>query len=339
MGNRHFRLSVVAALGTLIVGPGSVLLAAQRATPDANKTAGKPFTQARTPDGQPDIQGVWNFSTPTPLERPSGGKEAFTDEEFGELLKQVAPLTAGAAADRDTRPARGSKLDVDLAYNEFWSERGRPLRRTSLIIDPADGKLPPLTAEAQRRAAARASTRERPAEGPEDRGLWERCISRGEIPRIPGTYNNNVQIFQVPGYVVLHYEMVHESRIIPLDGRPHLGPALRQWLGDSRGRWEGNTLTVETTNFSDKTNFRESGAGLHLVERFSRTDANRIDYQFTVTDPSTFTHPWTAGLPWNRLSGQVYEYACHEGNSGLRGILEGARADEKAAAAARTGSK
>jgi hypothetical protein len=328
-----------AAAAVVVVSGLAMPLGAQRSTADPAKS-GKSYSQPRTPDGQPDIEGVWNFSTPTPLERPSGSKDAFSDEEFGALLKQVAPLASGAAADRDTRPPRGSKLDVDLAYNEFWSERGKPLRRTALITDPPDGKVPPLTSDAQRRMAARANTRDRPAEGPEDRGLWERCISRGEIPRIPGTYNNNVQIVQAPGFVVLHYEMVHETRIIPLDGRPHIDQSVRQWLGDSRGRWEANTLVVDTTNFSNKTSFRESGEGLHLVERLRRTDANTLDYQFTVTDPSTFTRSWTAGLPWNRVPAQVYEYACHEGNYGLFGILEGARADEKAsAAAARRGSK
>jgi hypothetical protein len=333
MHNRYQGILTASAGVVLLVGLSPVPAVGQTPASDAKKsTAAQTYTAQRTADGQPDLQGVWNFSTPTSLERPNslGDKAAYSDAELAKLLKEVAPLAEGGAADRDTRPAKGSVADVTLAYNEFWSERGRPLQRTSLITDPADGKLPALTAEAKARVAARVNTRDRPAQGPEDRGLWERCLSRGEMPRIPGTYNNNVQIFQGPGYVVLHYEMIHENRIIPLDGRPHVGPEIRQWLGDSRGRWEGNTLVVDTTNFSDKTSFRESGAGLHLIERFTRNEANSIDYRFTVDDPTTFTKSWSAALPWNRVPGMVYEYACHEGNLGLQGILAGARADERA---------
>jgi hypothetical protein len=330
MRHQPVRFVVAACAVLVLLAAAGVRVAAQRS-----------YTPARTSDGHPDLQGVWNFSTPTPLERPKelADKASFSDAELSELLKQVAPLAQGGAADRDTRPAVGTAADVALAYNEFWSERGRPLKRTSLVTDPPDGKIPPLTAEAKQRAAARVNTRDRPAQGPEDRGLWERCISRGEMPRIPGTYNNNVQIFQAPGYVVLHYEMIHESRIIPLDGRPHIGEEIRQWLGDSRGRWEGDTLVVDTTNFSDKTNFRESGRGLHLTERFTRTEANTINYEFTVDDPSTFTKAWSAALPWTAVRGLVYEYACHEGNVGLMGILSGARADDRAEEAAKKGSK
>jgi hypothetical protein len=343
MRHRYHGILAASAGVFLFVGLSPVPAVGQTSTSDAKKSAAaKTFTPPRTPDGQPDLQGVWNFSTPTPLERPKelGDKAFYTDAEMAKLLKEVAPLAEGGAADRDTRPAKGSVADVTLAYNEFWSERGKPLQRTSLIMDPADGKLPALTAEAKARIAARVNTRDRPAQGPEDRSLWERCLSRGEMPRLPGTYNNNVQIFQGAGYVVLYYEMIHENRIIPLDGRPHVGPEIRQWLGDSRGRWDGNTLVVDTTNFTDKTSLRESGSGLHLIERFTRTDANSIDYSFTVEDPATFTKSWSAGLPWSRVPGMVYEYACHEGNHGLRGILAGARADERAEAdAAKKGSR
>jgi len=336
MMRQRYRILSAPAGVLVFVGLFWVPAAGQTPTADGNRSAASTYTPARTSDGQPDLQGVWNFSTPTPLERPKdlGDKAFYTDAEFSALLTELAQ------GGRDARPAAGTTADVAGAYNEFWSERGRPLRRTSLITDPADGKLPPLTAEAKQRVAARVNTRERPAQGPEDRSLWERCLSRGEMPRIPGTYNNNVQIFQGPGYVVLHYEMIHENRIIPLDGRPHIGENVRQWLCDSRGRWEGNTLVVDTTNFSEKTSFRESGSGLHLTERFTRTGPNSIDYQFTVDDPSTFTKPWSAGLPWSRVESLVYEYACHEGNIGLHGILAGARADEKAEAeAAKKGSK
>jgi hypothetical protein len=341
MRHRYPGILAASAAALLLVGLSPVPAVGQTATPDAKKSTAQTYTAPRTADGQPDLQGVWNFSTPTPLERPKelGDKESYTDAELAKLLKEVAPLAEGGAADRDTRPAKGTTADVALAYNEFWSERGRPLQRTSLITDPRDGKIPALTADAKARIAARVSTRDRPAQGPEDRSLWERCLSRGEMPRIPGTYNNNVQIFQGAGYVVLHYEMIHENRIIPLDGRPHVGPEIRQWLGDSRGRWDGNTLVVDTTNFSDKTNFRESGSRLHLIERFTRADAVLIEYTFTVEDPTTFTRPWSAALPWSRVPGMIYEYACHEGNLGLHGILAGARADERAEAdAAKKGS-
>jgi hypothetical protein len=325
---------MLAVLLSLIVLSGSA------AAQSAPSSTGRTYVPARTVDGQPDLEGVWNFSTPTPLERPQalGDKASYTDAEYAALLKEGTPLAQGGAADRDNRPARGTAADVAGAYNEFWSERGRPLQRTSLIFDPPDGKIPPLTPETTRRIAGRVNTRNRPAEGPEDRSLWERCVSRGEMPRIPGTYNNNVQIFQTAGLVVLHYEMIHETRFIPLDNRPHLGPQIRQWLGDSRGRWEGNTLIVDTTNFSDKTNFRESRSGLHLTERFTRTDANTINYEFTIDDPSVFTKSWSGGLPWNKVAAQVFEYECHEGNIGLYGILTGARADDKAAAEAKQGS-
>ena len=199
-----------------------------------------------------------------------------------------------------------------------------------------------MSPEGQQRADASQGFRQGPPAGPEDRSLWERCITRG-VPRTPGGYNNHFQIFQTPGHVVILIEMVHEARVIPLDGRPHPAPAIRQWLGDSRGRWEGETLVVETTNFTDKASFRGSGEGLHLVERFTRVDADTVDYQFTVEDPTTWTRPWTAAWPLTSLGQAVggldqvevplmFEYACHEGNYGLTGQLAGARAEEREAA-------
>jgi hypothetical protein len=222
-------------------------------------------------------------------------------------------------------------------YNDFWFERGKLTYRTSLVIDPPNGRLPELTGEEKERVAAARRGRG-PADSPEDRSAYERCISRG-LPgaMMPGFYNHNYQILQTPGYVVLLVEMIHDARIIPVDGRPHVGPAIRGWLGDSRGRWEGNTLVVETTNFND--NVREqsliafsTGQNLRLVERFTRTAEDAIDYQFTVTDPTVFAQPWTASIPMTRFDGPIYEYACHEGNYGLGGILRGARMDEKLAA-------
>jgi hypothetical protein len=287
---------------------------------------GAPYKVPRTVWGHPDLQSVWNFSTPTPLERPA----ALANVEF--LTKEQLEAAAVAAASRDRRQA-DKVADVREAYNEFWSERGKPTGRTALIVDPSNGRLPPLTAAGARRAAALASeleNGERRADSWMDRSLWERCLMRGGLPRIPGSYNNNIQIFQTTDSVVLHYEMIHEARIIPIDGRPHLSARLRQWLGDSRGRWEGDTLVVETTNFTERTSFRGSTQDMKLVERFTRTGPDTIDYRFTVEDPATFTASWTAMLPMNRLDEKMYEYACHEGNEGMKNLLAGARAQENA---------
>jgi hypothetical protein len=203
-----------------------------------------------------------------------------------------------------------------------------------LIVDPADGKIPALTAEAQKRMADRraAARSHGPADSYENRSLNERCITRG-LPEVmlPGPYNNNLQLVQTPAYVLLFTEMIHDARIVAMDGRPHDSPTLRSWMGDSRGHWEGDTLVVDTTNFTDRTNFRGSGANLHLVERFTRLNADTIEYRFTLDDPTTWTTPWTVSYPIVKTEGPIYEFACHEGNYGLRDILSGARYEEKAA--------
>ncbi len=296
----------------------------------------KAWTPPRTADGQPDLQGVWTNATVTPLERPAdlAGKTFFTPQEAAAYEKQVVET-----ANVDRRRSDVT-TDVGLAYNEAWWDRGTHVvktLRTSLIVDPADGKIPALTPDGERRAAALAEQRRlHPADGPEDRGLTERCIlwPTAGPPLMPSVYNNNYQIFQGPGYVAILVEMIHDVRIIPLDGRPHLPSTVRQWLGDSRGRWEGNTLVVDTTNFTDKTRFRGSSENLHLTERFTRTDPDTILYEYTVNDPATWTKPWTAQVTMTKSDSRVYEYACHEGNYGMAGILEGARADEKNAAKA-----
>jgi len=287
----------------------------------------------RTADGQPDLQGVWNFSTITPLERPAeyAGKEYLTDAEAARYEKETAERT-----NRDKRD-QSPEADVNGAYNEVWFDRGvhaarvKGKIRTSLVVDPPDGRIPALTADGQQRAAARAEARrEHPMDGPEDRSLGERClVFNAGPPMLSGPYNNYVQIFQMRDHVVIFNEMIHNARIVPLDGRPHLPPALRSWQGDSRGRWEGDTLVVETINFTDKTNVRGSGARLRLVERFTRADAKTLLYEFTIDDPATFVKPWTAILPMAKTDDQIYEYACHEGNYALSGILRGARAGEK----------
>jgi hypothetical protein len=202
---------------------------------------------------------------------------------------------------------------------------------TSLITDPPDGRLPPLTAAASARAAARAEARRlHPADGPEDRPLAERCLMfNAGPPLLPGPYNNYLQIFQTRDHIAILNEMIHDVRIVPLDERPHAPSFIRRWQGDSRGRWEGKTLVVNTTNFTDKTNFRGTAENLHLIERFTRTDADTLLYEFTVDDPSTFTKPWTAVLPMKRTDDPIFEYACHEANYGLTGVLRGARFEEK----------
>jgi hypothetical protein len=317
--------ALAAALAVLLMAPALV-------TGQTRPATAKPWTPPKTADGQPDLQGVWNTATITPFERPAdlAGKEFFTAEEAAAYEKQV--LDQNNADRRDG----GAAADVGRAYNEFWRDRGRPVstRRTSLIVEPPDGRIPPLTPEAQTRAAARAEYRKlHPADGPEDRPLAERCLlwAAAGPPMLPVGYNSNYQIVQSPGYVVILIEMIHDARIIPLDGRPHLPSGVRQWLGDSRGRWEGNTLVVETTNFSDKTAVRGASENMRLVERFSRISDETILYEFTVEDPSSFTRPWKAEIPMTKTEEPLFEYACHEGNYGLANILAVARAEEAAA--------
>lgn len=289
-----------------------------------------PSPAPRTAWGAPDLQGVWNYATITPLERPAelAGKQVLTDREAAEFEKQTLERR------NPDRRDGGAAADVGRAYNQFWWDYGNKVvgtKRTSLIVDPPDGKIPPLTEEGRKRVEARAAMLRRPPEGPEDRNLWERCIlGTAGPPVVPGPYNNNFQIFQTREYVIILNEMIHDARIIPLDGRPHLPSNIRQWMGDSRGRWEGKTLVVDTTNFTGKTNFRGSGEGLHLTERFTRMDGGTLLYEFTVDDPSAFTRPWTAALPMTRSDELIYEYACHESNYGMFNMLSAARAGEKA---------
>ena len=292
--------------------------------------AGQDTSSFRTPWGDPDLQGIWTNATTTGLERP----DDLTDQAF---------LTAEERTARDEERVRTSDRPPPPgqtgAYNSFWLERGLQNERTSLIVDPDNGKLPPLMpAESARRAAYNDALDLDPT-GPEDRSLYERCISRG-MPgsMMPGFYNHNYQILQTPGYVAILVEMIHDVRIIPLDERPHADGQIRQWLGDSRGRWEGNTLVVETTNLAPvagrtRTVFGAS-ATTHLVERFTRIDEHTVDYEFTLTDPTEYHSAWTASIPMTDLGGPIYEYACHEGNYGLENILAGARAEEKMAAMA-----
>src|SRR5262245_10720675 len=272
----------------------------------------KAWTPPRTPDGHPDLQGIWDYRSATPLERPArfAGREFMTAAEVAEYERR-------AAEREDGRPPDDARTEQSV-HPSWWLDYGKTVvktARTSLIVDPPDGKIPPLTGEAQQRIAERrALARTRgPADSYETRGLFERCITRG-VPEgmLPGPYNNNLQLLQMPGYVVLFTEMIHDARIVPMDGRPHNSPRVRQWMGDSRGHWEGETLVVETVNFSPKISFLGSTDKLHLVERFTRLDADTLEYRFTVDDPTTWTKPWTVAYPMVRSAEPVYEYACHE---------------------------
>jgi hypothetical protein len=307
-------LAVAAAVVALSLAP--VVGAAEPAIP-------------RDAHGRPDLQGIWAYATVTPLERPDAlaGKSTFnSEEELAEFERSTVQ-----ARNQDRRDGAGTNADVSRAYNDFWWDRGTRVlgRQTSLVVDPPNGRVPALTAAAQQRQTQRAEARRQittDADNPEDRNLWERCVTRA-LPMLPGAYNNNVKIVQTRDYVMVMQEMIHEARIIPTDGRPH--SKLRNWHGDSRGRWEGDTLVVETINFTDKTNFRGSGENLKLVERFSRPDANTLLYRVTIEDPTTFTKPWTVQIPMAKSEDDVYEYACHEGNHGLEGILKGSRLQDK----------
>lgn len=362
---RHRCCRLVAVLAILIA------VVSLAPTPVAGQTASAAaaWTPPRTSDGQPDLQGVWANVTSTPLERPAEfkGKAELNNEEWAKYTKRQQ----AARENRDRRDQKpGSVTDVGRAYNALWFPvPGEALKRTSLIVDPPEGQLPALTPEAMKRFtsfqeargkfASAATVRGRGddvedgteggvdgrgsrADNPEDRTLGERCLTSG-LPRLPGAYNNHIQIVQTRDYVVIELEMHRDVRIIPLGGRPGIPPNVRQWHGDSRGRWEGNTLVVETSNFNDRSPFMGSFDRRRLVERFTRVDANTINYEFTNTDPTTWTRPWTASFPLTSLQSavggidgintpRIFEYACHEGNYGLAGQLSGARADQKAAA-------
>jgi hypothetical protein len=277
--------------------------------------------QTKSSSAKPDLQGIWTNATVTPLERPKQfeGKEFITKADAAEFEKQAVYDANGDRRDG------GAEADVGRAYNEFWRDRG---------TDPADGKVPPLLPEAQKRNADLAAARRKlggPADGPENRSLQERCLLTPQAgpPMLPANYNSNYQIVQAPDYVVILVEMIHDARIIPLDGKPHLPQNVRQLMGDSRGHWEGNTLVVETTNFTDKTSFRGASDKVRMIERFTRTDANTLLYQFTIEDETTWAKSWSGEIPMKKVNAPLYEYACHEGNYGMAGVLAGARAEEK----------
>ncbi len=323
---------VLAAAGILTLAPLTAV--AQTASAPKAKSA-RAWTVPKTPWGEPDLQGVYSNKTITPFERPVefAGKSELSDDEIADLEGRAASRSV------DNARAKGTEADVSSAYNEFWWDRGRKVttKRSSLVVDPPDGRVPPLTAEAQRRAADEykqpvyrgGGANGRGADWTTDRSLFERCITRG-LPGAmsPSAYNNNYRIVQSPGYVAIQIEMLGGARVIPTDGGSHVRTSLRQYMGDSRGHWEGNSLVVETTNFTNRTLYRGAAENLTLVERFTRVDPHTLEYQFTVVDPTTFVRPWTVSVPYLVSDEQLFEYACHEGNYGMEGILSGARVEE-----------
>ena len=333
MTNRFLVFGVALVVSGLALAP--IAAAAQAPSAAKARPAARTWSPPKTPWGEPDLQGVYSNRTITPFERPTefAGKTELSDEEIADLEGRAATRSV------DNGRAKGTDSDVSSAYNEFWWDRGRKVttRRSSLIVDPPDGRVPPLTAEAQRRAAEEykqpvyrgGGANGRGADWTTDRSLFERCITRG-LPGAmsPSAYNNNYRIVQSPGFVAIQIEMLGGARVIPTTGGSHVNASLRQYMGDSRGHWEGDTLVVETTNFTNRTLYRGAAEHLKLVERFTRVDATTLDYQFTVDDATTFVRPWTASVPYLNIGEQLFEYACHEGNYGMEGILSGARVEE-----------
>ena len=290
----------------------------------------------QSPWGAPDLQGNWDFRTITPLQRPEDlGDQAFLTEEEAAQREQGAVDRAVRLWNRD--PQRTEAGGNVGGYNNFWMDQGTNIvgtRRTSLIVDPPNGRLPEATEAGRARAAAgRGSFSSTLPESFTDLSNADRCITgfNAGPPITPGGYNQNVQIFQTPDHLVLLTEMVHTVRVVPLDGRPALDDRVRQWSGESRGHWEGETLVVETGNFDAKRGWRGSTSEMRLVERFTRVDADTLEYEFTVTDPDTWVAPWTVNLPMRRNELPLFEYACHEGNYAMDAMLGGARADERKA--------
>jgi hypothetical protein len=291
------------------------------------KTAASARSKAavpRTADGRPDLQGTWDFAQLTPFEKPGefADKSSVTEEEAEEFAQKRIEST-----NKDKRDG-GAAADVERAYNDFWWDFGkRVATQPSLVVDPPTGRVPPLTADAQKRIADRRNH----YDNPEERPLAERCILgfNSGPPMVPSAYNNNMQLVQTRDQIMIVNEMIHSARIIDLNGRAHRPKHMRYLTGDSVGRWEGDTLVVDTTNYSQDGNFRGSDTNLHLIERFTRVDADTLRYEFTVDDPTTWAGKWSVSIPMTRTDDLMYEYACHEGNRALAGVLMGARYQEK----------
>jgi hypothetical protein len=323
---------------------GTILIALA-AVSSAQTSTGSAYKVPRLRDGHPDLQGTWTTQTFTPLQRPKryAGQEFLTDAEAAELIKLLSkegvdPLVTNIFGASDEERAKRVEQNDETHYNNAdWLATARPKtlssRRTSLIFDPPDGLIPPQTPEGQKRAAARRALAG--FDSYETRPAQERCIvwTHEGPPMMPPPYNDILQILQMPGYVIVYRELATAPRIIPMDGRPHPPGQIRNWSGHSVGRWEGDTLVVDTTNFNDKAAIQGSGPDLHVVERFTRTSADAITYRVTLEDPGTWTRPWSVEIPMLATDGRLYEYACHEGNYGLPNILSGARFTEREAKA------
>ena len=331
MTSRLLGSAAIAATVAWLVSTSITRLDAQDGAPvvRTHPQAAAPFSPPRTPDGHPDMQGYWTNGTYTPLERPAelGTKEFFTREEA---------LAYAKRRDDQLRAQPRDNIHYDDAIWQGEREvKGLTSLRTSLIYDPPDGRIPPLTAEGQKRGEARAAARKLmgPADNAQMRTLGERCIMwpHEGPPMLPAGYFPNLQIVQGPNQFVVMQEIIHNARVIPTDSRPRLGEAIRHYRGESRGRWEGDTLVVETANFTDATQFRGSSAALAVTERFTMIDRDTIRYRFTVADPTTWSRPWSAEIPMVRTEDPIYEYACHEGNYGLPNILRAQRVADAAA--------
>ena len=332
MSKRFMTWACVAA--ALFAGAGLTPLA-------AGEAADETWAAPRTIDGHPDLQGVWANNNAIPLQRPPdwAGKESLTDAELAELI------AAAAAASNDGEDAlfgdqlvlaaiartKAESYDPSTGnYNQFWVVERDFSKRTSLVVDPPDGLIPALTDSAQQRLCTQMKySLQHPADTWEDRPLSERCITYG-VPFIGSGYNSYFQIFQSADHVVIQTEMIHDARVIPLDSKPHLDESIRQWHGDSRGYWEGDTLVIETTNYSTKSDFMGSRQNLQLTERLTRIGPDVLQWQVTINDPTTWTRPWTVSIPLKGSVDPIFEYACHEGNYGMTGMLSGHRAEEAA---------
>ena len=355
---RHaFRAAFTGALAVVIVvvfTSSTVAGQTSSAGASAKPAAAKAYKAPRTPDGHPDLQGVWANNDATPLERPKelAGRTTLTDAEVEALKKRASELFNGEtdaafgdsvflAVIKDANAKDFKSTDTTGNYNHFWIVDREFDNRTSVVSNPADGRIPPLTPEAEKiRAAAAEYRRQHPADGPEDLPLSHRCVTFG-VPRLGAGYNSYFQIVQSKEYVAIVQEMIHDVRLIPLDSRPHLPSNVTQWHGDARARWDGDTLVVETKNYSPLSRFQNLPAdNMVTTERFTRIGPKTIQWDVTVNDSKMYTRPWTATVMLRSTPDQVYEMACHEGNEGLPGALSGHRAQErKAEAAAKAGSR
>ena len=311
----------------------------------ASVAAQRSSTPLKTPWGEPDLQGTWTSQAElgVPFERPAayGTRQLLTDQEFAEREAQAQNQLKSDNADFDPETAdtsRAGQVGSATSPPPTWLERGKASRRTSLVIDPPEGRVPAISPAGQQRqrAAGLGALDNGPFDGPENMGLYQRCITRG-VPNamFPAVYNANTRIVQGPGFVAITYKMIHETRVISTTAQPHLNPRFRQFLGDSRGHWEGDTLVVDITNFSPKDDYRGSGAGLHLIERYKRTADGGLRYEVTVEDPDTWARPWTAALNLRPQAAGMFEYACHEGNYAMKNMLTASRAGEKRGATPR----